>query len=144
MLQKVTASILLWLMAMVVSMAQPGLRYCSCLEEIFFGECCFETELDDGAVDVLVPQTLGKIGEIASSDCSKDLYIAVEHSPANVAQEVRDKVDDVLPPPLSGPPETELPLLFRRVATNATRGPPPASPVVSTVPLYLRHSVFLV
>lgn len=143
MIQKVTASVLLWLMTMVVAMGQPGLRYCTCLHEIFIGDChCFEE--NEEALESLFFSTSQKFGDIASSDCIKELSLKVEHSSANISQEIRDNAKEPLLQPLVVFSETHWFATSRRAAINITRGPPSAYLVDSTVPLYLRHLVFLV
>lgn len=154
MIQKLTASFLLWMMSMTVVMAQPGLRYCLCTHEIFLGQCkCPEP-------DVPTPPATSCCSEC--SECQSSPVSTAEQKtcplPGECIVELFFDLEDCsLPSPSDseGISETSLkspsylleaslvPSRNIRDAAHDVRGPPPPSHPTHSVPLFLRHLVFL-
>jgi len=150
MVRKITAITLLLLMTATTVMSQRGLRYCLCLDELFVGECeCAEFVPSDSFVDSCHSDACCSEGDVedgieihAPKDCNVDLFLEVaEYSSPH---EKKSKEETIFKPIFLPLIEaiTMAPIKLRSV--NGPRGPPPLLVTASSVPLFLRHSVFLV
>lgn len=151
---KFTAACLLWMISMTTVMAQPGLRYCLCANEIYLGECrcpgagpltpdppscsCECQECESSLPSASEEETCSLLG-----GCSVDLFLALEEYalPSHSEPRERDHPSSDLLPHL--PPTSADPSKIFRDSDHDVRGPPPPVPSVGSVPLFLRHSVFL-
>lgn len=154
MTRKFTAAFLLWMMSMTTIMAQPGLRYCLCADEIYLGDCrCPEPS----SPAPNPPSCSCECDECGSSQpsasehqvcaqpggCSVDLFLNLEKYSLPSPSDVREKADAS---PGSSPclhPDSLTPSIIFRNSNHDVRGPPPPDPTANSVPLFLRHSVFL-
>ncbi|MGJ8677065.1 MAG: hypothetical protein ACSHX0_06085 [Akkermansiaceae bacterium] len=155
MLRKVTASVLLLLMTMVVATSQPGLHYCLCLKTIFFNSCeCVDLiETGDcsqikGTDELSFPCHTSNDREeafkISLDNCSLDLVLNLDDFiESNFDGVVKGKVGVDSPIPLLFVEEANfIPSLRSRI--HGIRGSPPHLVESSSVPLRVRYSVFLV
>lgn len=153
MVHQLTAAVLLALMTLVTATSQQGLNYCVCLEEVLVGscECPVETQdttepccshLDHSETcddqDSAGNHTL----KCGSRDCLVSLYFETDDF-QNSIQELR------VSPENSGDISSSqsdhsfaLSAVFPCKA-NEKRGPPGREPFPTSVPLFVRHSVFL-
>lgn len=129
-------------MAMTIVMSQSGLRYCLCLEKVFAGECeCLEMVVFDECsfskeeLEPCAPSCADDCSvKISTEDCTVDFIFDIDVSvPSDV-----DGQSLVLQSVINIPTPS-----YHR-STNEIRGSPPALLVVSSVPIYVRHLVFLV
>lgn len=154
MIQKLTAAFLLWMMSMTVVMAQPGLRYCLCVNEIFLGDCkCSETSDPEPAPS----SCCSHCGECAShatpttklqicsnpGDCTVDLFMDLGDYSSPSPPDLQSSPDKFLKSPPYLPATSLVPSKIFRDAAHHVRGPPPPSHSIRLVPLFLSHSVFL-
>ncbi|WP_234041952.1 hypothetical protein [Persicirhabdus sediminis] len=78
MLHKITAAIMLWIMALMVTVAQPGVSYCLCAEALIIGECdCREpaaapSSCESGCHDCSAPAQLDEFKSSQPSPCKDD------------------------------------------------------------------------
>jgi len=152
MLRKFTASVLLLLTMAVTATAQPGLNWCLCLHTVFVGECeCEELALtgecsiqntgascDCNSVSTRESTELGPC-----DDCSIDLSFEIDDFLSGAFGEILSKPSNLDFHPSLPPHVADVLASVSLSEANATRGPPPFL-VVSPVPLFIRHSVFLV
>lgn len=149
MVHKLTALIQLPLMAVVVATSQPGLNYCPCLEELCVGSCecskepspnasCSTSCDSDSCSDIEIAEA--NIPECSSSDCLVSILFETEDF-VNFVHEVRPTGDD-------GGQSSSFPsasdLTLRTVSLCRQRGPPRTVAFPYSVPLFIRHSVFLI
>ncbi|MFT6861609.1 MAG: hypothetical protein ACJAVK_000161 [Akkermansiaceae bacterium] len=156
MLRKFTASVLICLMMAVTATSQTGLRYCLCFQTIFVGDCDCEKQIPSDRCAGVSPETScccacseedhpeEEVAEISlCNNCTVNLTLQLDHFTTAVHSEIMGKLSPAtssFPSPLY---QIEIPTSIRHCSTYRTRGPPPYT-VVSLVPLFIRHSVFLV
>jgi len=159
MVLKLTASVLLGLMMVVTATSQAGVRYCLCLQTILIGDCachelvspekrpgkgadaggCCECTAKGGSIAVEKQEAENPLG----NDCCIKLTVEINDFTTSGGLEFSAKFSPT--PVLISSPSSEIgiPAVVRNCSLNQTRGPPRLS-VVPSVPLFLRHSVFLV
>lgn len=156
MLHKFTALILACLMLVVTTTSQAGLSYCLCDQTIFLGDCpCTNTSTKSSSD----PQT---------NQCTTCHGCKKKAPPQNTADispcdnchfSLDWKLDQYLPQPSADFKTTPDSLLKSALHTSTTvkpllpntslqaieiRGSPPPFASTPTVPLYIRHSSFLI
>ena len=156
MLRKVTASFLLCLMMVATATSQTGLAYCLCLKTIFVGDChceqvaplnapveapeepccCCEESEQSPCEDEPAEVT-------ACDDCMINLNLQLGEFTTPVEAKISEKQSTATPSFEFPPSVIEIPTTIQLRSSHRPRGPPP-DPVVSQVPLFLWHSVFLV
>lgn len=157
MLRKITASVLFLLMTVVVATSQPGLRYCLCLEEVFFSNCECDTLVDDDECQNTLREENLDSDSFASKedrtveslyctceDCSTALSLNMEDHITGVGSvpfESLKAIDLQLPAVI---PDTINSLLSLRSSILGIRGSPPFVGLIPSEPLRVRYSVFLV
>ena len=156
MLRKFTATALFCLMMVITATSQTGLRYCLCLQTVFVGDCDCEDLIPSDSCAKVSPKTScccaceeqdlceEHTAEISlCDDCSVDLTLQLDDFTTAVSLKIEGKLSAATPSFTSPPFQIEIPTSISHRSTNRTRGPP-AYLVVSPVPLFIRHSVFLV
>lgn len=142
MLRKITALVLVTLIVMTSFMSELGLRYCLCLDKVFVGQCeCLDVTVPDNCSsfnetpDACTPSCSHGCSEATSTeDCIVDLAFNLDNCvPSDIAYQY-----------IALNSRTTIPTPTYRRPPNGTRGSPPTLLVVSSVPIYVRHLVFLV
>lgn len=153
MFRKLTATVLLWLMLVVVATSQPGLGYCLCLHKVFVGECECLDITPEGTCSRVSGEGSCKCSsqdtsEIDASpkraqDCSLNLCIGLDNFVVVDAAQTssRDGSDSMAPPRQFG--ETAA-AISHRSSIYGIRGSPPFVGLIPSVPFRVRYSVFLV
>lgn len=156
MVRKLTALFLFSLMMVATATSQAGLRYCLCLETLFVGECECSELVSAGDC----PRTFTKAGDSCEcsgceiseeptaetslrNDCLIDLTFQMGDFSGAAGGDGIGKSASVDLGVIFSSYSTEFSAPARCSSSNGTRGPPPCR-VVSPVPLFIRHSVFLV
>lgn len=155
MVRKLTATFLFFLM-MVASATQAGLRYCLCLETIFVSDCECSELVSAGDCSGASTKTSDscecsrceQIGETTAEaslcdDCSIDLRLQIDDYTGAAGAEGTGKSASVDVGVIFSSYSADIPATVRKGSIYGTRGPPPYK-VVPSVPLFIRHSVFLV
>lgn len=153
MINKITAAFLLWVMTMTAAMSQPGLRFCLCLNEVFVGECECVDLISEGTCPINDACSSGSCSpdddsgqataEMISLGCLIDLFVSLEDfapTGSRDANEGSERTGDFSSLPATGKyllPTTPPSLVY------GSRGPP-CDVIAPSVPLFIRHSVFLV
>lgn len=154
MFRKFGAVFLFLLMVVAVATAQRGLRYCLCLDELFVGGCECASLVDSS----VCPNSCSCDPEDCCSDESKeDGFEFSENSPtcfidlfwdlgqysgaSSETPNLSSSIGSVGPSFFTEP--FQLNLQSRQVS-NGVRGPPDPPAVDYSVPIFIRHSVFLV
>jgi len=156
MVRKLTALVLLGLMMVVTATSQASVRYCLCLQTVFVSDCechepvsagscsrknaeangpcnCSEIDSDDGK----------STGISLSEDCVIDLTVAIGDYPNSKEFAVSGKISSASLLVFSPSSKVDIPTFVRNYSLTGTRGPPRLL-MAPPVPLFLRHSVFLV
>lgn len=155
MVRKLTALILLCLMATATATSLPGLRFCLCLEKFFLTGCecaefcSSETESNSDCYgDCSKDSPQPSSGPNFCSDCSTEVHFELDDFVESVSQiksiSVREQLDDTsdIGPGLMS--EKSLACLIK-CSVHGTRGSPSSvEKNLSSLPLYKRFSVFLV
>lgn len=154
MIRKLTAALLLWMMSMTVVMAQPGLRYCLCAHEIYLGECwCSKPDSTNpapptcscecGECESSQPPGSGHEACALSRGCSLDLFLLLDEFSIPSPSDLSYKSENTLKPSAQLPRASLAPSLVVRDFDHDVRGPPPPLRIGPSMPLFLRHSAFL-
>ena len=156
-LAKLTATLLLTLMVAVAATSQGGVLYCHCLDTLTVGSCGCEVvdqvpKDDHGGTEVEEhschchheAEPVEKARPTAGPhDCNAKLFLALGKfcgtSPSFPALDELSEGDN-----LSRAGWEDEALSFGTVEGSWSCRPPPDHPRSQTVPLYLRHLVFLV
>jgi hypothetical protein len=153
MVHQLTAAVLLVLMTLVTATSQHGLNYCACLEEVLVGNCECPVETKEATESCCShldhSETCDDHGsggnhkfECDSRDCLVSLYFETDDF-QNSIQEFR------VSPEKSGDASSSLSdhsfalSAVTPCKANEKRGPPGTEPLPASVPLFARHSVFL-
>lgn len=150
MFQKLTALLLFCLMTVASATAQAGPRYCLCFDTIYLGSCACELPSPDPEAPETCCHSCGEAAEKQTEDpdlaafvphhCSVELALHLEQFTFAHPQDLSKKSSDLDPAVVT--PEHQAFKISSHRSPRQTRGPPP--PLPATVPLFLRHSVFLV
>lgn len=164
MARKLTAIVLFSLMVVVTATSHSAVRYCLCQEALFVGDCachpsispdstdaCSATSAGDNDCCSECPEKDSEEGEskkeaqtFQSHDCSIVLFIEIDQFTISEAPGPSKKQPTSSFLINSPGPETALSISDLNRSLNGTRGPPPLLAMTPSVPLFLRHSVFLV
>lgn len=151
MTRRLIALALLLLMTVVVATSQPGLRYCLCFGTASFGscECVSESQSNDdgatcGSASCPCPAETEEAFLQSCENCSVEIFINLDEF-ADVT--VRDATEKSVPlhvPSVSGVCDSNILSPIRRAGFHEARGSPPSVVELTSVPLRVRYSVFLV
>lgn len=157
MLRKLTALFLILLMTVASATSQVGLRYCFCLETVFVGDCeCAElfstgdstrasAESSDACDCSGCAQNEKKVAEISlCNDCSVDVPLQTDDFASARGEQILSKSFPLVLGFISPSNTADFLAPARRSSVHGTRGSPTPFVAVSAVPLFIRHSVFLV
>lgn len=153
MFRQFTAFVLFTLMTAMTATGQYGLRYCSCLHELFISDCECAELVENGSCqlsETCESPACGKRQTVPDSystdelsrNCFVDLYIHLDDFDASEVSQL--KCADKKAP--SSAPLALIPTWRDGFAPSATgnRGPPPFVGLIPSEPLRVRYSVFLV
>lgn len=154
MFQKFCAVLLFLLMVVAVATTQRGLRYCLCLDELFVGGCECASLVDSSTCPNALSCDSGSCcsGESKEdgseysenlSTCFIDLYwdFGLYSGTSSETPNFRSLIGSADPSFFTEP--FQLNPQSRQVS-NGVRGPPDPPAVDCSVPIFIRHSVFLV
>lgn len=129
-------------------MSQRGLSYCLCLEELFVGSCeCAEpvsstpTCHKDSCCDEEKAQS-----QVDAPSCIDDCVVSLFVDLADYSNFHKSEENQRTLPTLVFISATEAtPVVVPApAASHQTRGPPPRLVIAPAVPLFIRHSVYLI
>jgi hypothetical protein len=151
---KLTAFFLICLMGVASATSQAGLRYCLCLQTVFVGDCGCSELVSAGSCTRASADSCGCSGcaknekaaaEMSlSKDCSVDLSLKLDDFISAKGKQLISKSFSVRLGFVSPSNTPDFLVPARRISVHGTRGSPPPFLGVSSVPLFLRHSVFLI
>lgn len=157
MLRKLTALFLILLMTVASATSQAGLRYCFCLETVFVGDCeCAElfstgdstgasAESSDACDCSGCAQNEKTVAEISScNDCSVDVPPQPDDFASARGEQIPSKSFPLFLGFISPSNTADFTAPARRISVHETRGSPTPFIAATAVPLFIRHSVFLV
>jgi hypothetical protein len=154
MYRKLTALFLICLMAVASATSQAGLRYCLCLHTVFVGDCGCSELVSVGNCPRASADSCGCSGcsqneEVAAeislcNDCSVDLSLKLDDYTSAEGKQLISKSSFASLGFVSPSNATGFLVPARRISVHGTRGSPPPFLAVSSVPLFVRHSVFLI
>jgi hypothetical protein len=154
MFQKFCAVLLFLLMVVAVATTQRGLRYCLCLDELFVGGCECASLVDSSTCPNALSCDSGSCCSSESkedgseysenlSTCFIDLYwdLGQYSGASSETPKTSSSIGSVglsfFAEPFQLDPQS-------RQVSNGVRGPPDPPAVDYSVPIFIRHSVFLV
>jgi len=154
MFQKFCAVLLFLLMVVAVATTQRGLRYCLCLDDLFVGGCECASLVDSSICPNSVscdsekcscgePKEDGSEYSENLSTCFMDLYwdFGQYSGASSETPNFRSLIGSVGPSFFTEPFQLNP---GSRQVSNGVRGPPDTPVVDYSVPIFIRHSVFLV
>lgn len=154
MLQKLTATLLLFLMMAASATSQAGVKYCLCFQSVFVDACpCVqishsdhdcEDEDEDFCSDCGNHQQENPTKTFQCLDCVVDLSIKIGNYTTPSSEDPSSKKSPSYNPISQSPdPEGNQSSPVDNRAHEA-RGSPPPQLAVRPLPLFIRHSTFLV
>ena len=154
MLQKLTATLLLFLMMAASATSQAGVKYCLCFQCVFVDTCpCVQISHSDYDSEDQYEHCCSDCGNhqretstktFQCLDCVVDLSIKMGNCTTPSSEDPSSKKSPSNSPISQSPdPEGNQSLLVDNRAHEA-RGSPPYQLAVRPLPLFIRHSTFLV
>lgn len=152
MIRKLTATVLFCLMMVATATSQAGLRYCLCFHTVSAGDCECEELVEAG----ICPLGNEKSPDLGLGQEKKDSSLLSYEDPCSSAlsavlgeylqlqnPQILAKNSAPTLTYISSGYQDDLPSPKLNSSVNGTRGSPPYL-AISSVPLFLRHSVFLI
>ena len=151
MFRKITASVFLIVMALLIALKHPVLGYCLCIDSYFAGNCACQAEqpvttaLDNATCPGCCPSgasglTAPEFAEQSPcSVCEEVLMVDVGDFIWHGGNEMPEGGESVATSPAIADAASVLPKAYVKAAMSARGDPPPI--LRAGMPLYLRHSI---